>query len=146
MKWSEIQAKLEASPEKKWSLHEMERTGGQPDVVDYDEQTGEYIFYDCSRESPKGRRKSRLRDITYDQAVAMAERMGVAMLDEAQYRKLQKLVRVDENSWNWIMTPPDIRNATGPLYGYRHRGDVKVHPRNEGALDAYVAWRGSLRV
>jgi hypothetical protein len=128
--WANVQARLEANPEKLWSLDDMESTGGEPDVVAYDEETGEYIFYDCSAESPKGR-----RSICYDRealdarkefkpensAVDMAAAMGIEILSEEQYRKLQQLGNFDAKTSSWVKTPPDIRKRGGAVFcDYRY--------------------------
>src|ERR1700730_7021589 len=116
--WDKVQAKLEANAEKLWSLNEMERTGGEPDVVGHDKKTGEYIFYDCSADSPKGRRsicydgealESRKEHKPKDSAVAMAAAMGIELLTEEQYRELQKLGDFDTKTSSWVKTPSDIR-------------------------------------
>ena len=118
LEWAKVQAKLEANPEKLWSLHEMERTGGEPDVVGHDKKTGEYIFYDCSADSPKGRRsicydrealESRKEHKPKDSAVGMATAMGIELLTEEQYRELQRLGEFDTKTSSWVKTPPEIR-------------------------------------
>jgi hypothetical protein len=153
--WADVQARLEANPEKLWSLHEMERTGGEPDVVGYDGETGEYIFYDCSTESPKGR-----RNVCYDQealesrkthkpensAVGMAAAMGIELLTEAEYRELQKLGHFDTKTSSWLKTPPEIRKLGGAIFGDFRYGQVFVY--HNGAESYYSArgFRGSLKV
>jgi len=155
LKWSEIQARLEANAGKLGSLHEMERTGGEPDVVAYDTQTGEIIFYDCSAESPKER-----RNICYDQAaldsrkefkpggnaIGMAEAMGIEILTEEQYRELQKLGNFDTKTSSWLKTPPEIRKLGGAIFADRRYNHVFVY--HNGAESYYGArgFRGSLRV
>jgi len=155
LKWPEVQARLEASPEKLRSLHEMERTGGEPDVVSYDKKTGECIFYDCSAESPKGRRsvcydrealESRKENKPEGSAVDMADAMGIELLTEDQYRELQKLGDFDEKTSSWVKTPSDIRKLGGALFCDRRYDHVFVY--HNGAPSYYAArgFRGSLRV
>lgn len=155
LEWANVQARLEANPEKRWSLHEMERTGGEPDVVGHDEQTGEYIFYDCSAESPKGR-----RNVCYDReaqearkehkpdnnAIDMATEMGIELLTEGQYRELQKLGDFDTKTSSWVKTPSDIRKLGGALFCDYRYGNVFLY--HNGAQSYYSArgFRGSLRV
>src|SRR5215212_9659078 len=125
LEWAKLQAKLEANPAKLWSLNEMERTGGEPDVVGHDKKTGEYIFYDCSAESPKGRRsvcydrealESRKEHKPADSAIGMAAAMGIELLTEEQYRELQRLGEFDTKTSSWIKTPPGIRKLGGALF------------------------------
>ncbi|MDZ7358046.1 MAG: DUF4256 domain-containing protein, partial [candidate division KSB1 bacterium] len=125
LQWLDVQAKIEANPEKMWSLHEMERTGGEPDVVGYDEKTGEYIFCDCSAESPNGRRslcydrealESRKEHKPENNVVDMAAAMGIEILTEEQYRELQKLGAFDTKTSSWVKTPPNIRKLGGALF------------------------------
>jgi hypothetical protein len=155
LEWAKVQAKLEANPEKLWSLHEMERTGGEPDVVGYDKKTGEYIFYDCSAESPKGRRSvcydrealdSRKEAKPEDTAMDMAAAMGIEILTEEQYRELQKLGNYDLKTSSWLKTPPEIRKLGGAIFGDRRYDHVFVY--HNGAPSYYAArgFRGSLRV
>src|SRR5713101_4669994 len=122
LEWAKVQAKLEAHTEKLWSLNEMERTGGEPDVVGHDKKTGEYIFYDCSAESPKGRRsvcydrealESRKEHKPGDSAIDLAAAMGIDLLTEEQYRELQKLGNFDTKTSSWVKTPADIKNSAG---------------------------------
>src|SRR5438876_9968708 len=122
LEWAKVQAKLEVNAEKLWSLNEMERTGGEPDVVGHDKKTGEYIFYDCSAESPKGRRsvcydrealESRKEHKPEDNAVGMADAMGIELLTEEQYRELQNLGKVDTKTSSWVKTPSEIRTLSG---------------------------------
>lgn len=157
LKWAEVEAKLNlpASGEKLWSLNEMETTGGEPDVVDYDKKTGEYIFYDCSAESPKGRRsicydgqalESRKEHKPKNSAVDMAATMGVELLTEDQYRKLQELGDFDRKTSSWVITPSEIRELGGALFCDRRYDHVFVY--HNGAESYYGArgFRGSLRV
>lgn|SRR5690606_24252545 len=148
LEWTRIQARLEADPQKLESLYEMERTGGEPDVVGYDESTDEYIFYDCSPESPVGRRsvcydqealESRKKHKPKNSAVGMATAMGVELLTEEQYRELQKLEEFDAKTSSWIKTPPDIRELGGALFCDRRYGKVFVY--HNGA-ESYYASRG----
>ncbi len=155
LEWDKIEAKLEANPEKLWSLHEMERTGGEPDVVGYDHQTGEYIFYDCSAESPRGRRslcydhealESRKEHKPENSAVNMAAAMGIELLTEQQYRELQKLGNFDTKTSSWVQTPSAIRKLGGALFCDRRYDHVFLD--HNGAQSYYAArgFRGSLRV
>lgn len=152
--WDQVQTKLEANPEKLWSLQEMERTGGEPDVVDHG-QTGEFTFYDCSAESPSGRRslcydqealESRKQHKPESSALAMAAAMGIEILTEAQYRELQKLGAFDTKTSSWIETPTKIRRLGGALFCDRRYDKVFVY--HNGAESYYAArgFRGSLRV
>lgn len=153
--WAPIQAKLEASPAKLRSLYEMEETGGEPDVVGLDPQTGEYLFYDCSAESPKGRRsvcydhealESRKEHKPDDSALGMAADMGIELLNEEQYRALQQLGKFDTKTSSWILTPPDIRKLGGAVFCDFRYGHVFVY--HNGAESYYAArgFRGCLRV
>lgn len=155
LEWNNVQARLEANLGKLWSLHEMEITGGEPDVVGQDKKTGEYLFYDCAAESPKGRRSlcydrkaldSRKENKPVDSAMDMAAAMGVELLNEEQYRALQKLGKFDTKTSSWIITPPDIRKLGGALFGDYRYGTVFVY--HNGAESYYAArgFRGSLRV
>ena len=155
VEWAKVQTKLEASPEKLWSLHEMERTGGEPDVVSHDKKTGEFVFYDCSAESPKGR-----TSVCYDRAaldsrkehkpkntvVDMAAAMGVELLTEEQYFELQKLGEFDTKTSSWVKTPAEIRKLGGAIYGDRRYGRVFVG--HNGAESYYQGrrFRGSLKI
>jgi len=155
LEWAKVQAKLEANPEKLWSLNEMERTGGEPDVVGHDKKTGEYIFYDCSAESPTGRRsvcydrealESRKEHKPGNSATDMAATMGIELLTEEQYRELQKLGKFDAKTSSWVKTPPDIRKLGGAIYcDYRYG---HVFTGHNGAESYYAArgFRGLLRV
>ncbi|GAA4444357.1 DUF4256 domain-containing protein [Pontibacter saemangeumensis] len=153
--WANVQAKLEAFPEKLWSLHEMERTGGEPDVVGQDKKTGEYIFYDCSAESPNGRRsvsydregqESRKEHKPENNALDMAAAMGIALLSEAEYRELQQLGKFDMKTSSWVKTPAEIRKLGGALFADFRYGNVFVY--HNGAQSYYAArgFRGSLKV
>jgi Protein of unknown function (DUF4256) len=153
--WAKVHAKLEANPEKLWSLREMERTGGEPDVVGYDKSTGEYIFFDCSAESPNGR-----RSVCYDRegldlrkehkpennAIDMAAAMGIELLTEEQYRDLQKLGNFDTKTSSWLTTPADIRKLGGALFGDRRFGHVFVYHNGAQSYYSARAFRGSLSV
>ncbi|MDP4262421.1 MAG: DUF4256 domain-containing protein [Bacteroidota bacterium] len=155
LEWSKVQAKLEADNERLWSLNEMERTGGEPDVVGQDKKTGEYLFYDCSAESPKGRRslcydrealESRKEHKPENNAIDMAAAMGIELLTEEQYRELQQLGNFDTKTSSWIITPSDIRKLGGALFCDRRYNTVFVY--HNGAESYYAArgFRGSLRV
>ena len=155
LEWAEVQAKLEANAEKLWSLTEMERTGGEPDVVGHDKKTGEYIFYDCSAESPKDRRSvcydhealdSRKEHKPKDSAMNMAAAMGIELLTEQQYRELQRLGEFDTKTSSWVKTPSAIRKLGGALFCDRRYDTVFVY--HNGAESYYAArgFRGWLRV
>lgn len=155
LEWATVFAKLEASPQKLWSLNQMEATGGEPDVVRHDKKTGEYHFYDCSQETPKGRRsicydhealESRKEHKPKDSAIGMADDMGIDILTEEQYRELQQLGTFDTKTSSWIKTPSDIRKLGGALFGDYRYGHVFVY--HNGAESYYAArgFRGSLRV
>jgi Protein of unknown function (DUF4256) len=155
LKWTKVQAKLEANVEKLWSLSEMERTGGEPDVVGHDKKTGEYIFLDCSEESPKGRRslcydrealESRKEHKPKGNAMDMASAMGIELISEEQYRELQKLGDFDTKTSSWVKTPFAIRKLGGALFCDRRFDTVFVY--HNGAESYYGArgFRGSLRV
>jgi hypothetical protein len=155
LEWAQIQGKLEANAEKLWSLNEMERTGGEPDVVGHDKETGEYIFYDCSAESPKGRRsvcydrealESRKEHKPEDSAIDMAATMGIELLTEEQYRELQKLENFDTKTSSWVQTPSDIRKLGGALFCDRRYDTVFVYHNGAESYYAARAFRGSLRV
>jgi len=155
LEWAKVQAKLEANTEKLWSLNEMERTGGEPDVVGHDKKTGEYIFYDCSVESPKGRRsvcydrealEARKEHKPKDSAVDMATAMGIELLTEEQYRELQKLGEFDTKTSSWVKTPPEIRKLEGALFCDRRFDHVFVYHNGAESYYAARAFRGSLRV
>ena len=153
--WTAVQVRLEARPGKLWSLHEMERTGGEPDVIGRDAATGEYLFCDCSAESPAGRRnvcydrealESRKSFKPENNALDMADTIGIELLSEAQYRELQELGEFDTRTSSWIQTPPGIRKLGGALFADRRYGAVFVY--HNGAPSYYAArgFRGLLRV
>ena len=155
LEWAKVQAKLEANTEKLRSLNEMERTGGEPDVVGHDTKTGEYVFYDCSAESPSGRRSfcydrealaSRKEHKPRNNAVDVAAAMGIELLTEEQYRELQKLGNFDTKTSSWIITPADIRKLDGALFADYRYGNVFVY--HNGAESYYAArgFRGSVRI
>jgi len=153
--WAEVQAKLETNTEKLRSLHEMERTGGEPDVVGRDKKTGEYIFYDCSAESPKGRRsfcydrealQSRKENKPKDNAVDAAAAMGIELLTEEQYRELQKLGNFDTKTSSWVKTPSEVRKLGGALFCDRRFNTVFVYHNGAESYYAGRAFRGWLRV
>ena len=155
LEWAKIQAKLEANAEKLWSLNEMEKTAGEPDVVGHDKKTGEYIFYDCSAESPKGRRsicydrealESRKEHKPEDSAMDMAAAMGVELLTEDQYRELQRLGNFDTKTSCWVKTPSHIRKLGGALFCDRRYDTVFVYHNGAESYYAARAFRGSLRV
>jgi hypothetical protein len=153
--WAKVQAKLEANPEKLWSLNEMERTGGEPDVVGHDKKTGEYVFYDCSAETPKGRTsvcydreglESRKEHKPKNNAIDMAAAMSIELLTEEQYLELQKLGEFDTKTSSWVKTPTDIRKLGGALYCDRRYGRVFVGHNGAQSYYSARAFRGSLRV
>ena len=155
LEWAIVQAKLEANTERLWSINEMERTGGEPDVVDHDKKTDEYIFYDCSAESPKGR-----RNVCYDRegqearkafkpennAIDMAAALGIELLTEEQYRELQNLGNFDTKTSSWVKTPSDIRKLGGALFADRRYGNVFVYHNSAPSYYSVRAFRGSQRV
>jgi hypothetical protein len=155
LEWAKVQTKLEANAAKLWSLHEMERTGGEPDVVGHDNKTGEYIFCDCSAETPKGR-----RNVCYDRdaqearkefkpennAMDVAAAMGIELLTEEQYRELQKLGNFDTKTSSWVKTPSDIRELGGALFADRRYDTVFVYHNGASSYFGGRAFRGSLRV
>jgi hypothetical protein len=157
IEWAKVQAKLEANPEKLWSLGEMERTGGEPDVIGYDKKGGEYIFCDCSAESPSGRRsicydreaqKANIkgRPDAKDNAVDLAAAMGIELLGEDEYRELQKVGEFDLKSSSWIRTPPEVRKLGGALFCDRRYGQVFVYHNGPQSYYGGRAFRGLLRV
>ena len=155
LEWANVQAKLEANAEKLWSLNEMERTGGEPDVVGYDKKTGEYIFYDCSPESPKGRRSlcydrealdSRKENKPKDNAMDMAAAMGIELLTEEQYRELQKLGKFDTKTSSWVKTPSHIRKLGGALFCDRRFNTVFLYHNGAESYYAARAFRGCIKI
>jgi hypothetical protein len=157
LEWAKVKVRLEANSEKLWSLNEMERTGGEPDVVGHDKETGEYVFYDCSAESPDGR-----RNICYDRegqaarekkgvyprgnAMEMAAVMGIELLTEEKYRELQQLENFDTKTSSWVKTPSDIRKLGGAIFADRRYGKVFVYHNSAPSFYSSRAFRGSLRV
>jgi hypothetical protein len=155
LEWNKVQAKLEANPEKLWSLDEMEYTGGEPDVVSYNKNTDEYVFFDCSVESPKGRRslcydlnawESRKEHKPENNAMDVASEMGIEILTEAQYKELQQVGNFDTKTSSWIATPPNIRKLGGAIFGDYRYGNVFIY--HNGAESYYAArgFRGALKV
>lgn len=153
--WDKVQQKLEKNPDKLWSLDEMETTGGEPDVVGYDKATGEYLFYDCSAETPKGRRsicydhqalESRKEHKPKDSALNMAADMGIEILSEEEYRSLQKLGNFDTKTSSWIKTPTEIRKLGGAIFADFRYGQVFVYHNGAESYYAVRGFRGSLRV
>lgn len=153
--WDAVWARLEANPQKLWSLYEMERTGGEPDVISHDQQTDEYVFVDCSAETPKGRRslcydqqalEARKEHKPADSAMAMASAMGIDLLTEAEYRQLQTLDRFDTKTSSWLRTPADIRNLGGALFADFRYGHVFVYHNGADSYYGSRAFRGALRV
>jgi len=155
LKWAKVQTKLEANTEKLWSLNEMERTGGEPDVVGYDKKTDEYIFYDCSAESPNGRRnvcydrealESRKEFKPKNSAMDMAAAMGIEILTEEQYRGLQKLGNFDTKTSSWLITPSEIRKLGGAIFADRRYDHAFVYHNGADSYYGGRGFRGSLRV
>ena len=155
LEWAKVQAKLEANTEKLWSLNEMERTGGEPDVIAFDKKTGEYIFFDCSAESPNGRRsvcydrealESRKEHKPKNSALDIAAAMGIELLTEEQYRELQKVGNFDTKTSSWVKTPSDIRKLGGAIFCDRRYGNVFTYHNGAESYYAARAFRGSLRV
>ena len=155
LEWAKVQAKLEANAEKLWSLNEMEKTGGEPDVVGYDKKSGEYVFFDCSPETPKGRvsvcydregLESRKEHKPKTTAIDMATAMGVELLTEEQYQDLQTLGEFDRKTSSWVKTPPEIRKLGGALYYERRYGRVFVGHNGAQSYYAVRGFRGWLRV
>jgi hypothetical protein len=153
--WAKVQARLEANAHRLWSLHEMERTGGEPDVVGHDEKTGEYVFFDCSAETPKGRTSvcydrealdSRKEHKPKDNVMDMAAAMGIELLTEEQYRELQNLGEFDAKTSSWVKTPADVRKLGGALFCDRRYGHVFVYHNGAQSYYGARAFRGSLRV
>ncbi len=155
LEWTKVQAKLEVNPEKLWSIGEMERTGGEPDVVGQDKNTGEFIFYDCSAETPIGR-----RNVCYDRealdarkehkpgnsAMDLAADMGIELLSEEQYRALQKLGKFDTKTSSWVKTPSDIRKLGGAIFADFRYGNVFIYHNGADSYYGVRGFRGSLRV
>ena len=155
MEWAKVQAKLERSSDKLWSLNEMEATGGEPDVVGHDKATGEYIFFDCSAETPKGRTsvcydreglESRREHKPKNNAMDLAAAMGIELLTEEQYLELQKLGSFDTKTSSWVKAPADVRKLGGALYGERRYGRIFVGHNGAQSYYGVRAFRGSLRV
>jgi hypothetical protein len=155
LEWAKVQTNLEVKAEKLWSLNEMESTGGEPDVVGYDKKTGEYVFYDCSAESPKGRRnvcydrealESRKEFKPKDSAIDMAAAMGIEILTEEQYQELQKLGNFDTKTSSWLKTPSEIRKLGGAIFADRRYGHVFVYHNSADSYYGVRGFRGSLRV
>ncbi len=155
IEWAKVQQKLEANPEKLWSLYQMEKTGGEPDVIDFDKETGEYIFYDCSAESPKGRRsfcydnealEARKEHKPKNSAVGLASQMGIDLLTEAQYRELQQLGKFDTKTSSWLKTPEKIRKLGGAIFGDFRFDTVFVYHNGVQSYYAGRGFRGVLRV
>ncbi len=153
--WSAVQAKLEAASEKLWSLNQMERTGGEPDVVGHDKKTGEFLFYDCAAETPKDRRslcydpealESRKEHKPKDSAIGMATAMGIDILSEEEYRVLQQLGKFDTKTSSWLKTPPAIRKLGGAIFGDYRYGQVFIYHNGVESYYGGRAFRGSLRV
>lgn len=155
LEWAKVEAKIKANAEKLWSLNEMERTGGEPDIVDWDKNSGEYIFYDCSAESPQGR-----RNICYDRealdarkefkpensAVDLAVAMGIELLTEEEYRQLQKMGKFDTKTSSWVKAPPNIRKLGGAVFCDRRYDHVFLYHNGAQSYYASRGFRGSLRV
>jgi len=155
IEWNKVLAKLQANPDKLWSLDEMERTEGEPDVIGYDKKTDEYIFYDCAAESPKGRRsicydhealEKRKENKPADSALNMAEEMGIKILNEEQYKELQQLGKFDSKTSSWIETPSEIRKLGGALFSDFRYNTVFVYHNGADSYYAARGFRGSLRV
>ncbi|HLG36470.1 MAG TPA: DUF4256 domain-containing protein [Bacteroidia bacterium] len=155
LEWAKVKAKLEANTEKLWSLNEMERTGGEPDVVGHDKKRGEYIFYDCSAESPKDRRglcydgealESRKEHKPKNSAADMAAAMGIELLSEEQYRELQQFGNFDTKTSSWVKTPSDIRKLGGAIFCDYRYGNVFVYHNGAESYYATRAFRGSLTI
>jgi hypothetical protein len=155
LEWADVQARLEADTDKLWSLNQMEQTGGEPDVVGHDKKTGEYIFYDCSAESPNGRRslcydrealESRKEHKPRNSAVEIAAAMGIEILGEAQYRALQTLGQFDTKTSSWVKTPPEIRRLGGAVFCDRRYDHVFLYHNGAESYYAARAFRGSLKI
>jgi len=155
LKWEPIEQKIQANEQKLWSLYEMERTGGEPDVIGYDEQTDEYIFVDCSPETPKGRRsicydraalEARKQHKPENSAIDVANEIGITILDEEQYRHLQQLGPFDQKSSSWLLTPPSIRQLGGAIFGDYRYGQVFIYHNGADSYYGVRGFRGMLRV
>ena len=155
IEWVKVQAKLEANPDKLYSLHEMENSGGEPDIIAYDKSTDEYLFCDCSAESPSGRRSicydrealdSRKENKPHNNAIDMAEAMGIELLTEEQYRDLQKLGKFDSKTSSWIKTPSEIRKLGGALFADFRYNTIFIYHNGAPSYYAGRAFRGLLRV
>jgi hypothetical protein len=155
LNWAEVQSRLDAHPEKLWSLNEMERTGGEPDIVGRDEKTEEFIFYECSLESPEGRRslcydreawEARKSNKPEDNAIDMAAAMGVELLTEEEYYRLQELGEFDTKTSSWLKTPPDVRKLGGAIYGDRRFGRVFIYHNGADSYYSSRGFRGVLKV
>lgn len=155
IEWARVKARLEANPDKLWSLSEMEKTGGEPDVVGHDKKTGDYIFFDCSPESPKGRRSfcydrealdSRKVAKPKNSATYMAASMGIELLSEERYQELQRLGEFDTKTSSWIKTPAEVRKLGGAIFGDRRFGRVFIYHNGAESYYAGRAFRGELRV
>jgi len=155
LEWTNVQAKLETSTQKLWSLYAMEETGGEPDVVAFDKKTGEYTFYDCAIESPKGRRslcydhealEKRKEHKPRDSAVNMASEMGIEILSEEQYRELQKLGNFDPKTSSWLQTPSDIRKLGGAISGEFRFGRFFIYANGAESYFGARGFRGALKV
>ncbi|HET8864191.1 MAG TPA: DUF4256 domain-containing protein [Gracilimonas sp.] len=153
--WKKIQARLEDNPDKLWSLHQMEQTGGEPDVVGYDNESDEFVFFDCSAESPDGRRslcydrealESRKKYKPKDSAADMAAEMGVELLTEKEYQELQKLAEFDTKTSSWLKTPADVRDLGGAIFGDYRFGRVFIYHNGAESYYGVRGFRGSLRV
>jgi len=155
LEWANVRAKLEAQPDKLWSLAEMERTGGEPDVVGYDQATGEFVFFDCAAESPAGRRSlcydraawdARKENKPASSAMELAAALGVELLTEDQYRELQRLGKFDQKTSSWLQTPPAIRELGGAIFGDRRYNHIFVYHNGADSYYAARGFRGVLRV
>jgi len=155
IEWNKVQTRLESNSKKLWSLNEMERTGGEPNVVDHNKKTGEYIFYDCSTESPKGRRslcydykawEARKEHKPKNNAIDMAAEMGIELLTEEEYRELQKLGEFDTKTSSWIKTPSDIRKLGGALFADRRYNTIFTYHNGADSYYANRGFRGALRI
>ncbi|TGK87925.1 DUF4256 domain-containing protein [Leptospira noumeaensis] len=155
IEWNKIESKLETNPDKLWSLYEMEKTGGEPDIVGYDKKTNEYIFYDCSPETPKERRSicydrkaldSRKENKPKSSALEMAAAMGIQLLTEEEYKELQKIGTFDAKTSSWILTPSNIRNLGGALFADFRYGTVFIYHNGAESYYAVRGFRGSLRL